>query len=89
MMSKNYTQEQKDLKAKVKSLQKIIEEKAEDSYLLRPNRLHPRGCAAKSRTGMTEIIPVPRNSHITVLPAGPSRRPAFSNSHQFSTNSVR
>jgi hypothetical protein len=27
MMSKNYTQEQKDLKAKVKSLQKIMERK--------------------------------------------------------------
>lgn len=29
--------------------------------------LHPRGCTAKSRTGMTEIMPAPRNLHITVL----------------------
>ena len=36
-------------------------------YRVRPCGLHSRGWTDKSGTGMTEIMPVPRNSHITVL----------------------
>ena len=39
------------------------------AYLRTMARLHPRGRAAKSGTGMTEIMPVPRNLNFTVLPA--------------------
>ena len=114
MINKSHTQEQKDLKAEVISLQQVIEEQerqaenleqfiqrvkrnseltelrsqracegglcrstrqvqrqeeTEDSSLLRPHRLYSRGCTDKSRTGMTEIMPVPRKLRITVLPA--------------------
>lgn len=34
---------------------------AEGTYQIRPRGLHPRGRADKSGTGMTEIMPVPRN----------------------------
>ena len=38
------------------------QEETEDTYLLRPHRLYSRGCTDKSRTGMTEIMPVPRKN---------------------------
>ena len=38
---------------------------------VRPCGSHPRGSAAKSRTGMTKIMPVPGKWNVTVLPVGP------------------